>query len=175
MEPEPLRYAEFPSPVGRLWIAATAHGLAAIELGGSEADVVASWLRRFRRDVRRDDAAVQPYVAALEAYFAGARTKFHVPIDVLVGTPFQRKVWDALASIPYGETRSYKWLAGQVGQARGFRAVGLANGANPLPIVIPCHRVVNADGRLGGYGGGLDMKRALLRLEGALPSPDRGP
>jgi O-6-methylguanine DNA methyltransferase len=167
--PAPLRYARMESPVGPLWVAATDRGLAAIELHGSEERVVQRWRELVGRPVERDEAAAQPYVEELGRYFAGAITQFHLPRDVLIGTEFQRRVWDALATIPYGETRSYKWLAQQVGQPRGFRAVGVANGANPLPIVVPCHRVVNANGQLGGYGGGLDMKRALLRLEGALP------
>jgi O-6-methylguanine DNA methyltransferase len=170
MDPAPLRYARFDSPVGPLWLAATSKGLAAIELGGREADVLVAWRKRFGREFVQDEAAMAVYARELERYFKGAVTKLRVPLDLLVGTNFQRRCWDALTTIPYGETRSYKWVAEQVGQDRGFRAVGMANHANPIPIIIPCHRVVNADGRLGGYGGGLDMKRALLRLEGALPS-----
>ena len=168
--PAELRYAPFDSPLGVLWLAATAKGLAALELGGDEKAVTDLWRKRFGLDAVRDAAAVEAFARELEAYFTRAVTRFHMPLDVLGGTPFQRKVWETLNTIPYGETRSYKWLAAQVGVENGFRAVGLANGANPLPIVVPCHRVVNTNGRLGGYGGGLDMKRALLRLEGALPS-----
>lgn len=167
---DPLRYTRMDSPMGPLWLAATPQGLASLDLRGSEAEVRAAWRRRTGRDAVRDDAALRPYVEELERYFAGAITRFHVPLDIVEGTPFQRKVWAALTTIPYGETRSYKWLAEQVGAQRGFRAVGAANGANPVAIVVPCHRVVNADGRLGGYASGLDMKRALLRLEGALPA-----
>lgn len=168
MQPDALRYTRFDSPVGPLWLAATSKGLAALELRGREDDVVAAWTKRYHREIVRDDAALAPYRDELERYFAGAVTKFHVPLDLLMGTEFQRKCWEALLRIPYGETRSYKWVAEQVGQGRGFRAVGMANHANPIAIVIPCHRVVNTGGGLGGYGGGLDMKRALLRLEGAL-------
>lgn len=168
MPPPPLRYARMESPVGPLWVAASDRGLAAIEFGGPEEDVSAAWRRRFRREALRDEAALGPYLAELEGYFAGALTRFRAPVDLLDGTEFQQRVWAALTTIPYGETRSYKWLAEQVGRRRGFRAVGMANHRNPLPIVVPCHRVVNADGRLGGYGGGLEVKRALLRLEGAL-------
>lgn len=170
MQPDALRYARMDSPLGTLWLAATANGLAALELGGDEARAVEGWRKRTGRDAVRDDAALAPYVAELERYFAGAITRFQVPIDLVGGTDFQRRVWTALTTIPYGETRSYKWLAGQVGQQSGFRAVGMANGRNPLPIVVPCHRVVNADGRLGGYSSGLEKKRALLRLEGVLPA-----
>jgi O-6-methylguanine DNA methyltransferase len=167
----PLAYTVMPSPLGPLWLAATPRGLAAVEMGGEEDAVLAAWRRRLGGAPARDDAALRPYVQELERYFAGALSRFQAPLDPLEGTPFQRRVWRALATIPHGETRSYKWLAQQVDQPRGFRAVGMANARNPLPIVVPCHRVVNADGQLGGYGGGLERKRALLRLEGALP-PD---
>lgn len=107
----------------------------------------------------------------LGEYFAGERRAFDLPLAP-AGTPFQRRVWAALAAIPYGETTTYGALAAGLGDPRAVRAVGLANGRNPLPIVVPCHRVIGADGSLVGYGGGLPAKRALLELEGALaPSP----
>lgn len=167
---DPLRYGGMASPVGPLWLLASPRGLAGVEMAKDEAAAVAAWRSRLRREVVRDDAAVRRHVVELERYFAGTITRFQVPLDPLEGTPFQRQVWATLQAIPYGETRSYKWLAGQVGAPAGFRAVGAANGRNPLPIVVPCHRVVNVDGRLGGYGSGLDNKRWLLRLEGALPA-----
>ncbi len=102
----------------------------------------------------------------LEEYFAGGRRTFDLPLAPR-GTAFQLEVWEALADIPYGETVTYGELARRVGRPAAVRAVGQANGANPLPIVYPCHRVVAAGGRLGGYGGGLDVKRQLLALEGA--------
>jgi methylated-DNA-[protein]-cysteine S-methyltransferase len=97
-------------------------------------------------------------------YFAGRLTDFDLPIQ-LHGTPFQRRVWAALADIPYGETVSYGELAAQIGQPTAARAVGLANGRNPVAVIVPCHRVVGSTGSLVGYGGGLDRKRYLLRLE----------
>jgi O-6-methylguanine DNA methyltransferase len=100
----------------------------------------------------------------LREYFAGERFVFDFALDP-EGTPFQRAVWNAVAAIPYGETRSYRDIATAVDRPRGFRAMGQANGRNPLPIVVPCHRVINTDGALGGYGGGLDRKRTLLNLE----------
>lgn len=100
----------------------------------------------------------------LSEYFAGTRKSFGLPLGP-AGTAFQKRVWDALAAIPYGETRSYGDMAAAIGSPRAGRAVGGANHRNPLPILIPCHRVVGADGSLTGYGGGLDVKRALLRLE----------
>ena len=116
-------------------------------------------------------ATARPFanaVAQLNAYFAGRRTRFDLPLSP-AGTEFQRQVWQALRSIPYGETISYGELARRVGNPRASRAVGLANGANPLPIVVPCHRVIGANATLTGFGGGLPIKRALLDLEGALP------
>jgi methylated-DNA-[protein]-cysteine S-methyltransferase len=116
------------------------------------------------------EPAGAPFAAAreqLDAYFAGALTAFDLPLAPR-GTPFQRRVWAELGKIPYGETVSYAQLAARLGAPRAVRAVGLANGRNPLSIVVPCHRVIGADGSLVGYGGGLERKRALLELEGAL-------
>lgn len=105
----------------------------------------------------------------LTEYLDGKRESFDVPIKPM-GTEFQEKVWRALCDIPYGEVRTYKDIAEAVGSPRGFRAVGLANNRNPLMIVVPCHRVIGANGKLVGYAGGLDMKTSLLALEGAVPN-----
>jgi methylated-DNA-[protein]-cysteine S-methyltransferase len=101
----------------------------------------------------------------LDRYFAGNLTTFTVPLDPASGTPFQREVWKALTEIPYGKTSSYSGVARAVGRPKAFRAVGSANGRNDIPILIPCHRVIRADGTLGGYGSGLKIKKALLDLE----------
>jgi methylated-DNA-[protein]-cysteine S-methyltransferase len=111
-----------------------------------------------------DQAVLDDTARQLAEYFAGARTAFALPLD-LGGTPFQRRVWEALLTIPYGATWSYSELALAIGQPRAVRAVGLANGANPLAIVVACHRVIGSNGRLTGYGGGLPAKRYLLDLE----------
>lgn len=111
--------------------------------------------------------ALQPYVRELEEYFAGQRRAFSFALD-LRGTEFQLACWRALLAIPYGETRTYADIARAVGRPQGFRAVGMANNRNPIAIVVPCHRVIASDGTLCGYGGGLDIKRKLLELEGAL-------
>ncbi|MEU0137601.1 methylated-DNA--[protein]-cysteine S-methyltransferase [Streptomyces sp. NPDC006296] len=103
-------------------------------------------------------------VRQLNAYFAGERTEFDLPLD-LAGTPFQRSVWAELVRIPYGETRSYGELAENLGKPGASRAVGLANGRNPIGIIVPCHRVIGASGSLTGYGGGLDRKQRLLAFE----------
>jgi methylated-DNA-[protein]-cysteine S-methyltransferase len=115
-------------------------------------------------EARRDEAALAPAVAQLEEYLAGERDRFELDLD-LRGTPFQRSVWDALREIPYGSTVSYSELARTIGRPDVVRAVGAAVGRTPVPIIVPCHRVVGADGSLTGYGGGLHRKRALLDLE----------
>jgi methylated-DNA-[protein]-cysteine S-methyltransferase len=111
-----------------------------------------------------DDEAFPDAMGQLDEYFAGARTEFELELD-LIGTAFQRRVWAALLTIPYGETRSYGEIAEQIGSSGAFRAVGLANGHNPIGIIVPCHRVIGSNGSLTGYGGGLHRKRALLELE----------
>jgi methylated-DNA-[protein]-cysteine S-methyltransferase len=111
-----------------------------------------------------DDTVFPKAVEQLESYFAGELFDFDLDLE-LVGTRFQRSVWAALLTIPYGETRSYGEIAAQIGSPGAFRAVGLANGHNPIGIIVPCHRVIGANGSLTGYGGGLDRKRELLALE----------
>ncbi len=164
----------FISPVGPLFLAASDRGLVALEfdarLPGQQT------IRPNPRDLRAESKAVRfedsaralrPYVRELEQYFAGARREFAFTLD-LRGTDFQLACWRALLAIPYGETRSYGDIARAVGRPQGFRAVGMANNRNPVAIVVPCHRVIASDGTLCGYGGGLDVKRRLLELEGAL-------
>ncbi len=125
--------------------------------------------RKDRRGLRFEDSAsaMQAYVRELEEYFAGQRRQFSFALD-LRGTDFQLACWRALLAIPYGETRTYGDIARAVDRPYGFRAVGRANNRNPVAIVVPCHRVIASDGTLCGYGGGLDVKRKLLELEGAL-------
>ena len=117
-----------------------------------------------RTDWVSDDQAFPDAVDQLEAYFAGQRTDFDLELG-LAGSNFQRRVWEALLTIPYGETRSYGQIAGQIGASGAARAVGLANGHNPIAIIVPCHRVIGTSGNLTGYGGGLDRKRSLLEME----------
>lgn len=114
------------------------------------------------------DPALAACAAQLSEYFAGERRAFDLPLAP-AGTAFQRRVRAALLQIPYGELRSYREIARAIGQPNAVRAVGAANGRNPLPIVVPCHRVVGSDGSLTGFAGGLEVKRRLLELEGALP------
>ncbi len=110
---------------------------------------------------------MRPFQAQLEEYFSGTRREFTFPLD-LRGTDFQLACWRALSAIPYGKTRTYADIARAIGKPHAFRAVGMANNRNPIAIVVPCHRVIASDGTLCGYGGGLDVKRRLLELEGAL-------
>jgi methylated-DNA-[protein]-cysteine S-methyltransferase len=117
-----------------------------------------------RADWTLDNSAFADATKQLGAYFAGERLDFEVEFD-LGGTQFQQRVWKALLTIPYGETRSYGEIAGQIGAPGAARAVGLANGHNPIAIIVPCHRVIGASGKLTGYGGGLDRKQTLLSLE----------
>ena len=182
------------SPVGPLFLAASDRGLVALEfdahLPGQQT------IRPNPRDLRSENqrsqnpgsekrapenqratakgvgfeesaSAMQSYVRELQEYFAGQRREFSFALD-LRGTDFQLACWRALLAIPYGETRTYGDIARAVGRPHGFRAVGRANNRNPVAIVVPCHRVIASDGTLCGYGGGLDIKRSLLELEGAL-------
>ena len=171
---ETLYSTTLATPVGPLFLAASEEGLVALEfdarLPGQQT------IRPSPRDLRSESGAVNfqnssarmsSYARELEEYFAGNRRKFSFPID-LRGTPFQLECWQALLAIPYGETRTYADIARAVGRPQGFRAVGMANNRNPIAIVVPCHRVIASDGSLCGYGGGLDIKRKLLQLEGAL-------
>lgn len=157
-----IRYCMYDSPVGPLLLAADDAALVAIEFPSSRHPVArgADW-------VEGDNAVLARTRVQLGEYFAGSRTTFELPLGPR-GTEFQRGVWQALAGIPYGETISYAQLASRVGNPSAMRAVGAANGRNPLPIVLPCHRVIGADGSLTGFGGGLPTKQFLLELEGAL-------
>ena len=117
-----------------------------------------------------DHPVIREATRQVQEYFEGRRRQFTTPLD-LEGTDFQLRVWQALQTIPYGETRSYRWLASAVDCPRGYQAVGQANGANPVCVIVPCHRVINSDGGLGGYAGGIDTKRALLQLEAIYAGP----
>jgi len=171
---EMLHTTTMMSAIGPLFLAASSHGLVALEfdarLPGQQS------IRLNPRDLRDEKngltfdesaCAMKPYLTELEEYFAGKRREFSFPLD-LRGTDFQLACWRALLAIPYGETRSYADIARAVGKPNAFRAVGMANNRNPVAIVVPCHRVIASDGGLCGYGGGLDVKRKLLELEGAL-------
>jgi len=155
--PEIIYYSRVNSPAGPLLLAVSERGLMALEF--DRGDVAAAWT-----ESREKTAAC---ARQLEEYFAGRRRVFDLALD-LRGTDFQKRCWHELLKIPYGETRSYADIARAIGKPAAVRAVGLANGQNPIAIIVPCHRVIGSDGSLTGYGGGLETKRKLLELEGAL-------
>lgn len=163
-----LWWSEVDLPVGRFGLASSERGLVGLFF---ESEL----LRRDERlgqlvgahALRRDEAPNRAAAGQLEEYAAGQRRRFDLPLDPR-GTPFQLRVWELVRSIPYGETRTYAWLAGRLGGTGAVRAVGAAVGANPLALLVPCHRVVGSEGELRGYRWGLERKRALLELEGGL-------
>lgn len=171
---ERIWVAEVDSPVGRLRLASTERGLAYLELPHSDGAGLQGWLRRTAPETRCEAAFEPSRVAARQIleYLRDKRCDFDLPLD-LRGTPFQKSVWKAILRIPYGAKRSYADVAREVGRPRATRAVGTANGANPVPLVVPCHRVIASDGSLGGYGGGLELKARLLAMEGAHPAAGR--
>lgn len=160
-----LIYTQFDSPVGMLTIASEDGELRHIEFPNNRhAAVRDNWMPVALSEAPR---VLRIAHAQLHDYFAGQRRHFDLPLAPR-GTAFQMRVWRTLTEIPFGHTWTYKQLASACGNANAMRAVGAANGRNPLPIVLPCHRVIGADGSLTGFGGGIQTKAALLRLEGAL-------
>jgi len=153
-----VSYAYLESPIGELLISADKVGLQQIlfPTDGRPARPDPAW--------QEDASALADVIGQLKAYFAGELENFDLALSPQ-GTPFQQKVWSELCNIPYGETISYGELARRIGNPNASRAVGLANGSNPIPIVIPCHRVIGSNGKLTGYGGGLPIKEKLLALE----------
>ena len=161
-----MHYDIFNSPIGPLLVAGDSVGLREIrfEMPDRPALPEPDWLR--------DGGALGPVLEQLHEYFAGTRQQFELRVSPQ-GTEFQQGVWRLLQQVPFGTTTTYGTLAEQLGMRHGARAVGLANGSNPVPIVIPCHRVVGSDGSLTGFGGGLERKRYLLSLEGVALEADR--
>jgi O-6-methylguanine DNA methyltransferase len=155
-------YDVFDTPIGPLTVAADDVGVRHILFPANKYEAPG------RDRWKRDAGALRDAREQLLAYFHGERTAFDLPLCP-VGTPFQVRVWNTLARIPFGATWTYAQLATRIGLPKAMRAVGAANGRNPLPIVLPCHRVIGSDGSLTGFGGGLPLKRFLLEHEGALP------
>jgi methylated-DNA-[protein]-cysteine S-methyltransferase len=153
------------SPVGELLVAATDRGVCWIEFSPEE--TLDRLARHFGSRLLRVPRRLTPVKRELDEYFSGSRTTFDVAVDVTMVPAFQRSVLDELARVPYGEVTTYGALAGRIGKPRAARAVGGALNRNPVPIILPCHRVVGASGSLVGYAGGLERKQALLALEGA--------
>lgn len=168
-------YQEYTSPIGQIRLMEEDHAIVRLELAGTPGSnhflrrgepTYEEWGRKWIADGAEclETPVIRQAHRELEEYFAGKRRKFSVPLSAK-GTPFQEKVWEVLQTIPYGETRTYGQVAAALGKPSACRAVGMANHCNPVSIMIPCHRVIGAKGALTGYGGGLDLKEFLLRLE----------
>lgn len=158
MKHENLKQTQIPSPIGKLFLVASEIGLRGIY-----------WEKQTSPMLKQNEShkILDLAVSELKEYFAGKRKKFQVPLE-LIGTKFQKEVWMALRAVPYGKTLSYKDIAQKIKNPKAMRAVGSANGKNPLCIIIPCHRIISSDGSLGGYSGGLHIKTKLLNLENTL-------
>lgn len=157
------------TPLGDFRLAASDLGLVALEWADRQPELDA-YLRKIKRIPEPNQRKIAPYAKELMEYLAGKRAAFTTPIDWTFFTPFQREALQAVFRIPYGETRAYIDIAREINRPNAYRAVGAANAMNPMPIVIPCHRVLGADGKLHGYGGGdgLPTKKWLLKMEGAV-------
>lgn len=163
-EPEIFLFSRYESPLGPYFLAGSTDGIVCIKTEEQAKKMFARW-RREKVTLKENGTPHAELMKQLDEYFAGKRRQFTVHLD-LRGTPFQRRVWDMLSRIPWGETRSYRRIAEAIGRPRASRAVGRAVGTNPVSIIIPCHRVLGSKGELTGYGGGLERKAALLKLEG---------
>ncbi len=164
-----LAYCELDSPVGALLAVASADGLLKLGYPNRPVDEQLEWLAAaVSPRLLEAPARLEPVRRELDEYFAGERRSFDLPLDWRLTTGFVNRVLRETARIPFGETRSYAEMAAGAGSPRAFRAAGSALGANPIPIVVPCHRVLRSGGGLGGYGGGLEVKRRLLELEGVI-------
>jgi O-6-methylguanine DNA methyltransferase len=171
---ETVHISESNTPIGRLRFASTKKGLAYVELPHPSGGGLYDWLERYTPQARcvEEIGSNREAIKQILEYLDSRRFEFDVPLD-LRGTPFQLKVWAELCEIPYGESRSYKDVADAVNQPGAQRAVGSANNANPISLIVPCHRVIAADGSLGGYGGGVEVKARLLAMERSRPTSDR--
>ncbi|MBI5787430.1 MAG: methylated-DNA--[protein]-cysteine S-methyltransferase [Candidatus Schekmanbacteria bacterium] len=163
-----LKYAYWQSPVGYLFLLVGDKGLCKIIINRPLEDCLVIAKKRYSDNIEADQEALGNIILILTHYFLGRTRSFNLELDweINKATPFQKKVWQVLAQIPYGQVRSYQWVANKINVPQGTRAVGAANRSNPLPIVIPCHRVINADGGLGGYRAGVQIKQTLLEMEG---------
>ncbi len=164
---EKVFYSSLDSPFGLVFVAKTINGVCLITFSGiSEVRFLSLLRERFKKDIVKDGKGFGEIKMVLRDYFRGRRKDFKLQLDLSMGTQFQRKVWSKVMDIPYGELRSYKWVASAIGSVNASRAVGNAVGANPVPPIVPCHRVVCSDGSLGGYTSGVTIKKRLLKLEG---------
>ncbi|MFQ5688593.1 MAG: methylated-DNA--[protein]-cysteine S-methyltransferase [Candidatus Scalindua sp.] len=161
-----ISYSCLDSPFGPVFIAETIRGVCLVSLSKiSEAKFQPLLRQRFQKEIIRDDKRLKIVIHELTSYFNGRQVNFKSMLDLSIGTEFQRKVWEKVSKIPYGELRSYKWIADEIGNPHSVRAVGNAVGKNPVPPIIPCHRVIRSDGKLGGFSSGIALKKWLLKLE----------
>ncbi|WP_347552442.1 methylated-DNA--[protein]-cysteine S-methyltransferase [Pseudalkalibacillus hwajinpoensis] len=168
MEKQVINYGELQSPIGAITVFTSSRGVSRIDFGFAENVLPAAdtWYKKHlvKADLVFNPEAIEPIVIQLEEYFNKKRNFFDLNLD-MSGTVFQKKVWQSLSEIPYGETRSYRDVAVAIAAPKAVRAIGSANNRNPLPIIVPCHRVIGSNGALVGYGGGVDKKEYLLSLE----------
>ena len=166
---ETFYYTVFKNPFGLTGLAASQRGLIRLANKIPNEKIFESILvKEYGFQIKRNPNYFDILIKQFQNYFKGQLKSFRFPLDLRLGTPFQQKVWKSLLTIPYGKTRSYKWLAQSIKNPNSARAVGNANGQNPLSIIIPCHRVIRENGELGGYTGGIQIKRNLLELEKAI-------
>ena len=160
-------YSSFDSPLlGKVFVASTERGVCAVDFLKTEKTFLRELKERFVGEIVKDDRKNKKAVGQLRKYLNGELRRFDCRLD-FKGTPFQKKVWSALSKIPYGQTRSYQDIAKSIGHPKAFRAVGNANGQNSIPLIVPCHRVIESSGGLGGFGHGIKVKKRLLDLERA--------
>ena len=161
-----IHYSSLNPSFGPVFVAESANGICFINLSKiSEAGFQSLLRKKFRKVPIRDDEKLKSVINELLDYFNGNQVNFKSLLDLRTGTIFQRKVWDKISEIPYGELRTYRWIASEIGNINAVRAVGNAVGKNPVPPIIPCHRVIRTDGKLGGFSSGISLKKWLLKLE----------
>lgn len=166
-----MEYATFNTDMGWIAIIGSERGLVSVTLPQHSAQEALKLLGKIANNVTLSSDRFNSAVKLLKAYCSGHEVSFPDELDLSSATPFQRKVWQTARLIPYGETRSYSWLAEKIGKPKAVQAIGQALSRNPLPIIIPCHRVIGSNGNLGGYSGGLEMKWRLLQLETSTTLP----
>lgn len=168
-----VHYSGFDSPFGPVFVASTIRGICLVRFSRiTETKFLLLIRKSFRKEPIKDGKMLKDAKENLLDYFNGSPVNFGLSLDLSSGTQFQRKVWQKVSEIPYGELRSYKWVARSIGSVNAFRAVGNAVGKNPVAPIVPCHRVVCSDGSLGGYTSGITIKKRLLNLEGIIADGD---
>ena len=165
LKKKPLSYTIFKSPIGKIGVAVTPNGICRVALSIKKEWEFIQKLKSLHPSPKKQPDQLLAIEKEFHLYFKKKLKSFTFPLDLTQGTPFQRSIWEKLISIPYGETRNYQWIAVEIDKPKAFRAVGNANGKNPIPLIIPCHRVIQKNGSLGGFTGGNHLKKYLLDLE----------